>query len=291
MTSLYSGESGKPIEAERFPGSFGERTHQFRRGGVSYAAQGRGAPVVLVHGVGASFFDWASLMPTLAEHGFSTYAPDLLGHGESEKPQTPDAYTLQSVFAHFSRWLDELQLDRPIRLVGHSLGGYLSLWLALQRPQQVESLVLINPLYSLKQLSPWLKWVTRRPELGEHAMRITPTWLLHAALGWDPDSGRNFDPQVRRQIVLDYKRASPHFVYITRDVPDLSPHLSQVSSKTLLLWGERDLTLNPASFPRLQQALPRVQSSSFPGCGHQPHIGRPKLVNRQVLEFLQQESP
>lgn len=254
--------------------------------GASYIAEGGGPPVVMIHGIGASLYDWASLSPTLAQNGYASYALDLLGHGDSYKPPSPGDYNITRVYEHLSDWIDSLQLREPVTLVGHSLGGYLSLHLALQRPDQVRKLVLVNPLFSLSQLSPVLRWATRNPRLGERATRVAPAWLIHALLGWDPDAGRNFTSEIRRQIAIDYKRASPHFVYITQDIPDLSPHLSQVAQNTLLVWGERDMTLSPRSFPALAQSLPHAQAKSVPGCGHQPHIGKPEVVNRWILDFM-----
>ncbi len=79
---------------------------------------------------------------------------------------------------------------------------------------------------------------------------------------------------------------SPKFVYITREIPDLTPRLPEVETPALVIWGERDQTLQPASFPRLVQALPRSAAQAIPGCGHQPHIGRHTLVSRLALDFF-----
>src|SRR5574342_22961 len=92
---------------------------------VNSVQAGRGAPVVLVHGLAASLHDWDGLLPDLAAHGYAGYAADLLGHGESIRPQRIDDYTSDSVFAHLGEWIDALNLNGPAILIGHSLGGYL----------------------------------------------------------------------------------------------------------------------------------------------------------------------
>lgn len=117
-------------------------------------------------------------------------------------------------------------------------------------------------------------------------MRLTPAWLIHIALGWDPVSATHFSPEARRQIAVDYKRASPKIVNITRSLPDLTAEMTHVSVPAKVIWGEKDLTLKPESFPRLVAALPQASGCVIAGCGHQPHIGKPALVNHLVLDFL-----
>jgi pimeloyl-ACP methyl ester carboxylesterase len=254
--------------------------------GVNYRQEGQGPPVILIHGIAASLYDWVNMMPELAAHGYHAYALDLLGHGESHKPADPQEYHVDCLFAHFTSWVDRLGLDNPLWLVGHSLGGYLSLQYALRFPSRVRGLVLIDPFYDIRQLSPWLRLVRRRPYLGARAMQAVPEWLINILLGWDPSSSADFSPLARQQIANDYKRASPHFVYITRDIPALTNSLQQVQVPTLVIWGEHDLTLRPETFERLVEQLPRGSSHPIPECGHQPHIGKPALVNRLVLDFL-----
>lgn len=253
---------------------------------VNFVQAGNGQPVVLVHGIAASLHDWTNIIPDLVEEGYQAYALDLLGHGESYKPNNPLAYHVEALFEHFTKWLNELNLEPPLLLIGHSLGGYLNILYALRHPQRVRAMVLIDPFYSLKQISPILRLVGRRPHISERTMRVVPEWLINFVLGWDPSSATNFSSEARQQIANDYKRASPYFVRITRQIPDLTPLLPQVKVPILVIWGERDLTLKPDSFKLMVERLPLSSSRSIPNCGHQPHIGKPAVVNQLVLEFF-----
>jgi len=258
---------------------------------IHSVSQGDGDPVILLHGIAASLYDWMRMMPALSSSGYRALAPDLFGHGESLKPDDPSQYTIDTVYAYLEAWIEDLKLDRPAVMVGHSMGGYLSLRYGLSHPEQVSGLVLINPLYTGEQISPLMRLVRRRPEVSERALRRAPEWLLNALLGWDPTKPADFSAEARRQIANDYKRASPHIVYLTQVIPDLTPSLSQVKIPTLVLWGDKDQTLNPASFKLLVSRLSDARSHAIPGCGHQPHIGKPALVNRLALDFIASLQP
>lgn len=106
------------------------------RGGVTGAT-----PLVFLHGLGASSATWQRCTELLGDT-FEVVAVDLLGHGASPVPDDPDEYTRDIAL----RDLDEVLagLDRPPVLVGHSLGGYLSLAHAITRPGADRALVVLN---------------------------------------------------------------------------------------------------------------------------------------------------
>ena len=261
---------------------------------VNYVQQGTGAPIILTHGLAASLHDWDDLLPELAENGYAGYALDLLGHGESEKPADHHQYTFEKVFEHFSLWIASLTLDEPLILVGHSLGGGLSLQYALQRPERVRALILVNPFYDLRQLPPFLRFAFRRQLLNTALIDRPPYRLFRLMV--DATSFNFYighrEPHVlpehiRYQTALDYKRASSGIYNIPRTLPDLARELARVRQPTLLLWGDRDQTLNADSFPRLLNLLPNVVAShSFSPCGHVPHQCHPNQFNPLVMEFL-----
>lgn len=258
---------------------------------VNFITQGEGPPVVMIHGIAASLNDWEQMVLELASQGYSCYALDLLGHGESAKPDQPEDYHVETLYNHFNEWVLALNFDIPPILVGHSLGGYLSLLHALRHPEQVRALVLIDPFYSPGQLSPLLRLVRKRPRLGSKVIRVVPEWFIHTLLGWDPDIANNFSLEARLQIANDYKRSSPYFVYITEDLDDLTSTLRHLRKPTQVIWGEYDRTLNPSTFQKLAQTIPNASSNKIPNCGHQPHIGKPNLVNQLTINFLNSLSP
>lgn len=262
---------------------------------VNFIEQGPsgGAPVILVHGLAASLHDWDFLLPELAAAGYRGYALDLLGHGESPKPDSR-SYKTKWVYKHLAQWIDSLQLSEPPVLIGHSLGGYLCLRYAIRNPEQVRALVLTNPFYKLNQLPALLRRTYRRPTLNALVVERTPEWifrwiidLTNSALGRSGGSDLTLSDAVRLQTALDYKRTAPGAFNIPNTVRDLTSSLPRVSVPTLVLWGDRDQTLAPSSFPALVRALSNAHGQVLSG-GHVPHQSNPTEYNRLVLEFLEE---
>ncbi len=262
---------------------------------VNYVQQGEGRPVILVHGLAASLHDWDDLLPELAASGYTGYALDLLGHGESEKPPKPRAYSAELAFDHFARWIDALYRNEPLILIGHSLGGGLSLMYTLRYPDRVRALVLVNPFYDIAQLPPILQTIFRNHLFRTDLISRAPYCVFRFLVDVTSFSAyvgerepHTLPEHVRYQTALDYKRASSGIYNYPRTLPPLTSSLSRITQPTLLLWGGRDQTLAPSSFSRLQELLPNLKNAhEFPTCGHVPHQCHPEKFNPHVMKFLQ----
>jgi pimeloyl-ACP methyl ester carboxylesterase len=249
--------------------------------------QGEGPSIILIHGMAASLNDWVYLTPALISSGYRVQALDLLGHGGSFKPGDPQDYHFDVLYDHLENWIGELRCNRRLHLIGHSLGGALSLRYVLNHPDAVQGLVLIDPLYSHFQLSFLMRLLRKYPIFGVLVYGLTPAWLISLLTKTEPSTGRRFPPMIHKNISAGYKRASPQILRIPRTVPDFTPQLYSVQNPTMVIWGERDATLKPASFPSLVAELPKGYGQSIPNCGHQPHLQEPAIVNRSIITFLE----
>jgi pimeloyl-ACP methyl ester carboxylesterase len=245
-----------------------------------------GQPVVLIHGLGASKRDWEGLSPILRAKGFTPLSPDLVGHGENAKPEDPSEYHISMIFMGFEEWLRTQTIQQRLSLVGHSIGGYIALRFALDYPDRVRSLVLVDPFYKSGQLTLPMRSVHRRPGLSSRVLEKIPYWLMKIVLAQMPRGGARFTWDVRERIASDLKRASPHILNVSATLPDLEAELPSVSVPTLVVWGQGDLTLRPRSFHTLVELMPNAVAHPFAKCGHQPHLAQPEVFNRLVADFL-----
>ena len=109
--------------------------------------------------------------------------------------------------------------------------------------------------------------------------------LGSVAMRHDNGELHSLPKRVRVQTALDYTRTAPGIYNVPNTIEDLSEHASSISIPTLVVWGERDQTLAPASFPRLVNAMPRATGKSF-RAGHVPHQSHAPEFNQAVMEFV-----
>jgi len=260
---------------------------------TNYVQQGTGAPVVLIHGLAASLHDWDDLIPDLTANGYASYAPDLLGHGESPKLDSR-AYHIDWIFEHFSNWMRSLQLTEPAILIGHSMGGYIALEYARRVSAWTRGLILVDPFYSRSQLPTLLRGTYSHANLSGTLVGRTPEWLFRffvdlssVATGHSVGSLHSLPEKIRAQTALDYKRTAPGVYHIPNVITDMTQHLHEVNAPTLVVWGDRDQTLAPASFSRLVNGLPKARGEVL-RAGHVPHQSHAEVFNQMVMKFLRE---
>jgi len=258
---------------------------------ANYVKHGDGAPVILVHGISASLHDWDELVPELAGHGYASYALDLLGHGDSPKPDSR-SYHMNWVFEHFTRWVQSLHLTEPAILIGHSLGGHIALEYARRVSAWTRGLILVNPFYSRSQLPLLLRQTYGHSNLRNFIAARIPEWMFRlvvdftsVSMGHSAGAMHSLPERVRAQTALDYKRTTPGVYSIPNDLIDLTDALHQITLPTLIVWGDRDKTLAPSSFPKMVEAMPRAVGRSI-SAGHVPHQSNAQEFNQIALQFL-----
>ena len=260
---------------------------------ANYVQQGRGTPVILIHGIAASLHDWDDLVPALAGNGYAAYALDLLGHGDSPRLDAR-LYQMDWVFEHFFHWMKSLRLTEPAILIGHSLGGHVALEYARRVSAWTRGLILVDPFYSPSQLPFLVRKTYSRPRLSELLLgKVSEKWfrffvdISSAAIGHSVGALRALPERIREQTILDYKRVAPGVYHIPSAIMDLTEQLHNVNTPALVIWGDQDKTLSPASFPRLVRTLPKARGEML-RAGHVPHQSHAEEFNQLVLKFLRE---
>ena len=127
--------------------------HGYRR---AFRVAGSGPAILLIHGIGDNSTTWSTVQPKLAQR-FTVIAPDLLGHGKSDKPRAD--YSVAAYANGMRDLLSVLDIDR-VTVVGHSLGGGVAMQFAYQFPQLVDRLILVGAGGVTKDVNIALRWAS-----------------------------------------------------------------------------------------------------------------------------------
>src|ERR1043165_1554772 len=126
--------------------------HGYRR---AYRVAGSGPAILLIHGIGDNSTPWSSVQSTVAQR-FTVIAPDLLGHGKSDKPRAD--YSVAAYANGMRDLLSVLDIER-VTVVGHSLGGGVAMQFAYQYPDRCERLVLVATGGVSRGVTPMLRFM------------------------------------------------------------------------------------------------------------------------------------
>ena len=259
-----------------------------------------GAPkaqiALLIHGWSSSWYALSPLFPQLKER-FRCIAVDLPGYGES--PRLPDRTTIEryaDLLADFIRGLDD---KRPVVLIGHSMGGMISLTLTLRHPELVERLVLLCPtisghlsMYINMFVSPitiferfWLtNWLVSI--LEPYFLSITDQLMRPASFA----DRTGITAKDYAKLRSDARRGGQGRVraecYRAMRENDLRGKLGAIDKPALVIWGMEDNTVPLRDASVVASELPDADLRVIPNAGHWPQFETPELTLRYIRGFL-----
>jgi pimeloyl-ACP methyl ester carboxylesterase len=263
---------------------------------VAYRQAGSGPVVVLVHGITSSSATWERVIGDLARR-FTVIAPDLAGHGESDKPKGD-----YSLGAHASTVRDLLLAlgHERASFVGHSLGGGIVLQLSYQFPERCERLVLVDSGGLGREVNLLLRAATL-PGSGLVLPFLAATRLLDAGARVGDLLGRlglhvptDLEEIARGHSTLRDGEARAAFVHTLRSVVEPGGQRVDASNRLylaqhipfLLIWGERD-SIIPVSHGRAAHAqLPGSRLEVFERSGHFPQLDEPERFLEVLVDFI-----
>jgi triacylglycerol lipase len=246
---------------------------------VHYWRGGAGTPLVFVHGFGTeAHVNWYRQMIACVPH-FDVVAPDLPGFGGSDRLSTPNCIALQ--VRCLAALLDRLGLER-VALVGHSMGGWISLAFAATYPERVAQLVVVDAAglrfdadLSLERalLPETIDDVRLLIRANFHRAVRLPVFVLRDLL------------RVARRDVAPRTELLQRLVYGDEHLDD---RLTLITAPTLVVWGRADTLTPPELGERIVAAVPGARLVVFEDGAHSPNVEQPVRFNRLLLAFLRE---
>jgi pimeloyl-ACP methyl ester carboxylesterase len=242
--------------------------------------------IILVHGFASSKREWQFQISFFEKMGYEVLATDLLGHGDGTKPAQAAKYTMDAMYLDFAEWLSSLVASDPIILIGHSMGAAIALRFAIENPEKVEKMILLSPLIAKNQITSVPPLLFRTPKFGSILLRMLPDWLVFLGVSMDKINTRGLDVDMIRQVARDFKRADPRISYFGPSLVDLPQNTVHFSTPALMIWGDRDNTLNPRFFTEFSAGHPHLLVHCVKNGGHAIHQTHKEEVNAAIEKFL-----
>ena len=272
--------------------------HGHRR---AFVRTGTGPALLLLHGLGCDHTTWEPVIRELARR-HTVIAPDLLGHGLSDKPRAD--YSLGGYANGMRDLLTVLGID-SVTVVGHSFGGGVAMQFAYQFPDRTDRMILVAPGGLGPDVTPAIRAITSpgfEPlmrvltlpgirHLGVAGLRALAGTGLHATR--DLDEVADIFESFRDRSTLAAIR------HVTRAVVDFKGQIVTMTDRAYLteavpmcvIWGEDDAVI-PSSHAQTAEALaPGVRVELIPNAGHFPHKDHPQRFVKIVASFLRTTQP
>lgn len=244
-------------------------------------------PLVLVHGFTGHRDDFIGVMPELARHR-RVIAPDLRGHGDSHSPTSVSEYSFDHVVKDLLGLLEHLGIPR-CDLLGHSMGGMVSLRFALAHPERIRSLIFLCSGPEVPTTLDREAFEKAAAIAEEHGME-TLRKLSDAVIRERPSSireswGERFWSHRERRFAAMSPAAYRGLGEAIFDSDSLVSRLWEVDVPALVLVGEEDADWRVGA-ALFESHLPRAIHRTIPGAEHHPHQENTEAWLEAVEEFL-----
>ena len=256
---------------------------------VGQGGQSGGDAVLLVHGLGNNAHrDWRNVVPQLVAQRFRVIAIDLPGFGASQAPA--DAYSFVDLAATLNEVLQHLQVEKA-HVVGHSLGGALSLYFAWAYPQSVDRLVLVDVAGILQQ-AVYVRYLARLDTRGASGLgSALKSGLNGLGLHLQRKLERGFDfsawlaanPDIRNSLLGERTQID---AAITLAQENFTTAIRETRLPVTLIWGRDDPIAPLRTGLLLAARLPNARLHVIDDGGHVPMNAAPEQFNESLTDAL-----
>ncbi len=253
---------------------------------TSYVQQGQGGtPILLIHGFDSSLLEFRRLLPLLPAE-IEVWAVDLLGFGFTERLPGLN-YSPQLIQAHLYQFWQTM-IQRPMVIVGASMGGATAIDFTLAHPEAVAKLVLIDSA-----------GFTKPPATGKLMFppidKLATAFLSNRSVRQKISQAAYYDPawaspdaQLCAALHLQCENWSNAVIAFTKSggYGYYGDRLTNISQPSLILWGANDKILGIKDADQFHQNLPGSQLVWIEKCGHVPHLEQPQITATAILNWV-----
>lgn len=272
--------------------------HGHRR---AFVKAGKGPALLLLHGVGCDHTSWDEVIEPLSRR-FTVIVPDLLGHGQSDKPRAD--YTLGGFANGMRDLLTVLGIDK-VTVIGHSFGGGVAMQFAYQFPERTERLMLVASGGLGAEVSPGIR-IIATPGFDQLMSVLTLPGLRHAgvlglrALAAGPwKATRDLDEVADIFESFKDRRARQAVRHVVRAVVDWQGQIVTMADRAYLteemplwvVWGRDDQVIPVRHAANAAALAPRSRIEVIPDAGHFPHKDHPERFAKVVTDFVRTTQP
>lgn len=266
-----------------------EKTIDANRIKTHYWEAGKGEALILLHGGGAgadAWGNWKGSIPRFAER-FRVFAVDMLGFGETEKPDpTAFVYSQDARTKHLIAFIEALSLQ-PANLAGNSMGGATCLGVCMQRPALVRKLVLMGSAGLNTEISDAIRVILSYSPSIENMRKLVRV-LTNPGFEVDEEMIEYRYAQTQRPGAMAALGAAMKWIAEQGGLYYNEQEISKVKTPTLVIGGKEDKVVPPEIAWKFAQLLENSWLHLIPHCGHWAMMEHPEDFHAATLNFLLQ---
>lgn len=254
---------------------------------LAYTEQGKGLPVVLLHGYPLSSAIWREQVKGLADH-YRVITPDLRGHGTSPAPE--GVYDMDTMANDVFALLDGLGVQKFV-LIGHSMGGYVSLAAWKMHPDRVLALGLIDSQAGADTEEARQGRFAMADKVAEHGASVVAEAMVPKLFAPGLAADDFIVEQVRTIIVSTNPTGIIGTLKGMAARPDSSAILPNLDIPVLLLTGDKDALIPPSKSDSMASAISGATQVVVENAGHMPMMEQPTATTEAIRQFLSEVQP
>jgi pimeloyl-ACP methyl ester carboxylesterase len=245
---------------------------------------GKGRPVILLHGWLGSWGLWQETMAYMGRY-YRTYALDFWGFGESGKKR--NSYDVQDFVSLVDQFMEQLGIGQA-PLVGHSMGGTVSLSVAIKYPHRVRKVVVVGSPIVGSSLNFLLKMFGRKPVAYVVYNNMWGFQIFYHLLAPLYSKDKRWPEMMDRDIS---KMTLESFLYSIASLrkTDLRPRLNEVKIPAMGMYGDRDVVVHPGQWKDMLAGIPHARIERYHDAGHFIMLDEPQKFTEKLKNFLDDE--